>query len=149
MSLGTSVRLLSKLPMFDGVSLDAMRLIAFGSDERRLREGQVLFEVGDVAHGAYLVQSGEMEIYTPSPGGVLGRPNVVGPGAMIGTMSLFIRKERESRAVARNDALLLSIPKRTMERVLREHPEDAIRFDAYFRQNLTNFANAVSGYKAR
>ena len=148
MSLGTAVRLLSKLPMFRGISLDAMRLIAFGGDERRLRDGQVLFEVGDLAHGAYLVISGEIDLYTPEADGYIGKPQRFTSGAMIGSMCLFVRKQRESKAVSVGDTQLLSIPKRTMERVLKEHPEDAKKFEEYFRGNLMSFAKAVSSYTA-
>ena len=149
MSLGTAVRLLSKLPMFEGVSLDAMRLIAFGGDERRLRDGQVLFEIGDLAHGAYLIESGEIEVFTPDNEGNFGPAQRYGSGSMIGTMSLFIRKQRESKAVSVGDTQLLSIPKRTMERVLKEYPQDAKRFEAYFRGNLMSFAKSISSYKVR
>ena len=146
MSLGTAVRLLSKLPMFRDISLDAMRLIAFGGDERRLRDGQVLFEVGDLAHGAYLIINGELDLYTPDADGLMGKPQRFTSGAMIGAMCLFVRKQRESRAVSVGDTQLLSIPKRTMERVLKEYPGDARRFEDYFRANLMSFAKAVSSY---
>ena len=137
------MRLLSQLPLFQGVSLDSLRLIAFGSDERRLRDGQVLYSPGDLAHGAYLIQSGEINLYPVDAYGSLGEPQRLKPGAMIGTMSLFIRKERDGKAVSVGDSLILSIPKRTMERVLEEHPEDAKKFDQYFRNNLVRFAADV------
>lgn len=149
MSLGTYVRLLSRLPLFEGVSLDALRLIAFGSDERRLRDGQVLFDVGDMAHSAYLVLDGEVDLFTPDSDGVMRPPQRLKPGALIGAMALFIRKNRDSKAVSVGDTRLLSIPKRTMERVLREHPEDARRFEAHFRANLTGLAAAVAELSRR
>jgi len=149
MALGTSVRLLSHLPLFEGVSLDALRLIAFGSDERRLRDGQVLFSPGDVAHSAYLIQGGEVDLYARDIDSHLAAPQRLSAGAMLGTMSLFIRKERDAKAVAVGDIQVLSIPKRTMERVLQEHPEDAVKFDAYFRRNLARFAAEVGSMGKR
>ncbi len=121
MALQEDVTLLSALPCFAFFSEEALRLLAFSSDSRILRPGDVLFRSGQPAVGAYLVRTGAvMVVATGEPG-----ETIVGPGGLIGEAGLIAPCEFRFTAVARDASSVLHIPRATVRKVLQEYPDVA------------------------
>jgi CRP/FNR family cyclic AMP-dependent transcriptional regulator len=76
-----------------------------------VRKGAVLFREGDPGDGLFVLLEGELEIVAESAGGqpqVLAR---IGPGGVVGEMSLLEGlAQRSATAVATADARLLRLP---------------------------------------
>ena len=86
--------------------------------------GQTLFEEGDTADAAYLVESGSVEITSGKGDGrrVLA---VLGEGDIVGEMAIIDGLPRSATATALSDSLLTEVSKETLlERV--EHVDDII-----------------------
>jgi CRP-like cAMP-binding protein len=110
------------LALFDE---EALRLIAFSSETRLLRGGDVLFREGDASDGGYYVVSGTLNLVGA------GGEEQHGPGALIGEAALFAETERPATATAHGPSTVRRIPRHLMRRILEEYPDTAVRLRAH------------------
>lgn len=123
MSLDTTIDLLSRVPPMHRLGREALRLIAFSADHRRLRAGDVLFRKGDGSHGAALVLSGSIALDSAGDG---SPASAVAPaGMLIGELALITKTEHPAQAIARENSEVLVISRLLFRRVLTEYPESA------------------------
>lgn len=121
MALDDTIGLIARAPLFGLLERDALRLIAFSAETRRLRAGEVLFLRGDRSDGGYIVTAGELVVSRSD-----AEPGIAaGPGSLIGQTALFVRMNRPSSAVARLASSVLRISPTLMRRVLDEFPGGA------------------------
>lgn len=121
MALDDTIGLLAQAPLFRLLERDALRLIAFSAETRRLRVGGVLFRRGDRSDGGYVVLEGELVVSRDDAESGIS----AGPGSLIGQVALFVRMPRPSSAVARLASSVLRISPTLMKRVLEEFPNGA------------------------
>lgn len=121
MSLDDTLALLSEAELFELVERDALRLMAFAAETRRLRAGEYLFREGERSDGGYVVMSGALAVGKES-----GVAAIAGRGALIGRIALFVRMKRPVSAVARERSEVLRISPTMMKRMLEEFPAAAI-----------------------
>ncbi len=122
MALQEDVALLAALPPFKPFTEEALRLLAFSSDSRILRQGDVLFRAGQMSDGAYLVRTGSlMVVMTGEPG-----ETVVPPGGLVGESGLIVETEFRFTAVAREASSVLHLPRSAVRKVLQEFPDVAL-----------------------
>ncbi len=121
MSLDDDVRRLSGAGPLSALPREALQLLAFSGEKRRLGEGEALFAAGDGADGAFFVLEGEIVLRKD------GAERRVGPGALIGESALLVETARPADAAAASEAVLLNIPRETFRRVLSEFPESALK----------------------
>lgn len=122
MSLDDTLALLSEAELFELVERDALRLMAFAAETRRLRAGEYLFREGERSDGGYVVVSGALAVGREGSEAV----TVAGRGALIGRISLFVRMKRPVSAMARERSEVLRISPTMMKRMLEEFPAAAI-----------------------
>ena len=121
MSLQDDIAMLAEAPLLGLLDRDALRLLAFAADKRRLRQGDVLFRKGDRSDAGYVVTEGEIGLDTAG-----GKPLVVAKkGDLIGSTALFVRGERPATATAREPTVVLRLSVSLMRRVLEEYPQVA------------------------
>lgn len=121
MALDNHIELLSGVALFELVERDALRLMAFAADTRRLREGEYLFREGERSDGGYVVVSGSLATTKAASDTEM----VAGRGALIGRTALFLRIKRPVSAVARERSEVLRISPTLMKRMLEEFPSAA------------------------
>jgi CRP/FNR family transcriptional regulator, cyclic AMP receptor protein len=86
---------------------------------RRFDKGAIIFRKGDVAHEAFLLAEGEIELPELS--------STLSPGALFGELALFTtERARTATAVCRTDILLLSITYDQFEQLYFQNPEFGI-----------------------
>lgn len=81
--------LLSRLPLFSGLTPALLKLLAFTSERRSFAAGDVLFRQGDPTDGAYVVLSGELEAVHIADDGseqLLGR---IAPNEVVGELAVI------------------------------------------------------------
>jgi CRP-like cAMP-binding protein len=135
LSLDGDVRRLSGVRPFNALPREALQLLAFSCEKRRLRAGEQLFATGEPADGAYFVLEGEI---------ILSRGDSerrAGVGALIGETALFTETLRPADATAARDSLLLKVSNATFRRVLSEFPQSAIAI----RREAADRAGALLG----
>jgi CRP-like cAMP-binding protein len=86
-------------------------------------EGEVLFEQGSEPEGLYLVASGGVRIATQDPAG--GEDIVVadlGPGDVVGEISIVLRKPATATVTAAFPTVALELSRERFQEAIRRHP---------------------------
>ncbi|WP_165772301.1 cyclic nucleotide-binding domain-containing protein [Niveispirillum lacus] len=126
-SLVRMLRSLNGIPADHGDPLFADEPIVSERTHKLLRRdtfapGRVIFRRGDVAHGAYLIQTGLVEIWRETADDqvqVLGR---AGPGAVFGEMALLRDANRSANVTAVELTVCEVIQRHRFEELLRTAP---------------------------
>jgi len=110
--------------------LDATHLQALAERlrPRALKRGEVLFREGDGGRELYIVRAGTVLVSKP----VLGRVEQVlarlGPGELLGDMSLFDGEPRSATATAESDAAVLCLDPEGLRLLTEASPRTAAAF---------------------
>ena len=123
MGLDETVDHLARVPPLNRLERDALRLIAFSADLRRLRAGDVLFRKGEASHGAALVLSGSLALDAAGDGSPAAQ--IAGAGSLLGEIALIAKTEHPAQVVARENGEVLMISRLLFRRVLTEYPQSA------------------------
>lgn len=123
MALDDDIAILSQAPLFNLLGRDALRLVAFASETRNLRAGDVLFRKGDRSDGGYVVSRGAIALDANEDGSPAAF--VAGPGSLIGQAALFTRISRPATATAQEASTVIRVTPSLMRRVLEEFPDAA------------------------
>ena len=128
MTLDDDVARLGRTRPFDLLPREALQLIAFSCEKRRLRAGEALFFPGEAADSGYFVHSGAILLTEtgPEPKG----ERRAGAGALIGESALYAPTTRLVNARAAEDAVVIRISRETFRRVLKEFPAGARKIRA-------------------
>ena len=123
MTLEDDVARLARTRPFNLLPREAVQLIAFSCEKRRMGVGDTLFCAGEIADAGYFVHSGVIKLLEDE-----AEPNGarrVGAGALIGESALYAPIARRVAARAAEDAVVMRIPRETFRRVLAEFPAAA------------------------
>jgi CRP-like cAMP-binding protein len=123
MALEDDIAILSRAPLFCLLDRDALRLVAFASETRILRAGDMLFRKGDRSDGGYVVSRGAIGLDASDDGSPAAF--VAGPGSLIGQAALFTRVVRPATASAQEPSTVIRVTPSLMRRVLEEFPDAA------------------------
>lgn len=141
MSLEQDLRNLSRVPLFALLEPDARRLLAFSGETKLLRAGDVLFRKGEQSDGGYVVLSGSIALNAHARSDESEK--IVEPYSLIGEIAVISQTERAVTAVAREPTAVLKISRSLFHRVLKEHPESAVRLRETIASRLKNFTNEL------
>jgi CRP-like cAMP-binding protein len=114
--------LLRGASLFRGVSGPALARLEAASRLRRLARGQMLFNQGDAADAFFLVCSGSIDLGLDSANGRELVINEMRTGDGFGELGLITGQPRSTSAVARQDSVVLAIPRRDFMAVLADEP---------------------------
>ena len=109
--------LLSGLP-----ELLSSRLFA-GSAPYTLVPDQALFSVGDLGNGCYRLKEGLLKIVISSPQGEARIISILGPGAIVGELSMIDRLPRSASVIAVTDFALQFVSRERFDEFAKDHPE--------------------------
>jgi len=115
--------ILSRQPLFRGLSVDELQLIATGSREFRARKHEVLFQKGDMADGMHVLVMGQVKLALPSANGSEKVVHMCGPGSTFGEAVLFLERPYPVSAQATVDSIVLLIAKRTLLEAMDASPQ--------------------------
>jgi CRP-like cAMP-binding protein len=124
-TLDDDVGRLARTRPFHLLPREAVQLIAFSCEKRRLKAGETLFLAGETADFGYFVHSGAIALL--ADGADAKRERRVGAGALIGESALYAPTVRRVAARAAEDAVVMPIARETFRRVLAEFPAGAER----------------------
>jgi CRP/FNR family cyclic AMP-dependent transcriptional regulator len=110
------VRLLT--PLHDG----ALERLAAAAFTRRFAANQILFVGGEPSDHLYVVRSGLLRVLTTSSRGEQLVLSTLGPGDVIGELSLLDRQPRSADVVAAEPSELIAVPADVARSVLESDP---------------------------
>lgn len=142
MALDEDMALLARQPLLGLMERDALRLVAFASESRTLRAGDVLFRAGEPSDGAMLVVSGAVALTSQDDGQPASE--IAGPGALIGEIALFTSVPRAVTAIAREPTQIMRLSRSVMRRVLGESPASADAIAAAIGERLRGFVGELT-----
>ncbi|MGI6856093.1 cyclic nucleotide-binding domain-containing protein [Mesorhizobium sp. 1B3] len=126
MALDDDVRILSGVGLFDGLTQEQLRLLAFGAENMRIPAGRILYREGDQADSAFIVVSGRIELFREIEGGERISVGTAGPDTILGELALIADSNRLTDAVVADDSELLRLSRSLFRRILEEFPEVAV-----------------------
>ncbi len=128
----------ANIPIFEGISSEEMDQIVKYAFIKSFDPGYVLFRenliVGQIM---YVILSGKVELAKKNQTGEDVVFLTLGPGALLGEMSLFEQQKRSASAIVKEYSELLVLPKYNFDRMLQSRPNEAIKI-------LLNFIKILS-----
>ncbi len=116
---------LMQAPLFSALDPEAAAALRAATTVIRLGKGQVLFHEGERGDRLYVVEEGKVKLGTTSSDGRDTLLAVVGPGEMIGELSLFDPGPRTATATALTDTVLRGLGHDALRPWLAGRPEVA------------------------
>jgi CRP-like cAMP-binding protein len=149
MGLREDIALLQGLSIFDGLSDDYLRLLAFGAERRRLERGHVLFREGAAADCAFVVLSGQLTLTRDLPAGKDQPIGDAGPGSILTEIAMISDANRHFTATAADESEVMRISRVLFHRMLQEYPEVAHATEKRLRENFTTLTGALAAATTR
>jgi len=149
LALDDDIRLLSGVPLFQSFTPDQLRLLACGADNMRLAQGQILYEAGARADGAFVVAAGSIGLFREDVEGERILLASIGPGATLGELALIADAVRTTGAVAVEDTELVRLSRRLFHRILQEYPELAAALPNQIAEGLASMVGKIDALAPR
>jgi CRP-like cAMP-binding protein len=144
MALEEDMALLAQVAVFRDMDRDALRLLAFSSERRRLRAGDTLFRKDDISEYSFVVASGAITLIDDDVATA-----IVGPGTLIGELALLSETRRPTTAIAREPTIVLRLSRQMFRRTLEEYPATAARIAADLRRRVSEMSGELAEVKDR
>jgi CRP-like cAMP-binding protein len=145
MTIEDDIAFLERVPILRRLGAGALRILAIGAESYTVEEGQVLFNVGDAADCAYIVQQGSFLLNS----GRLNEPEVVaGVATLLGESALLAETIRPATAMAREPSLVLRISRAMFLKMLESFPDAAQRLRELIATRADQWAREMENVRA-
>src|SRR5215208_3080452 len=119
--------LLARVPVFDELADSDLQRVADVAVPRRFAPGEVVFHEGDDSDTCYIVQGGHARALREHADGRQITLATFGPGDIFGELAMFDDERRSATVEATDDLQVLGILGGDMRRLLRRHPDMAVK----------------------
>jgi CRP-like cAMP-binding protein len=130
------IALLRNVRVFAGLSEEDLSAIAEVSVSRRYEAGEVVFREGDGGDTCYIVRSGLARAVRQHSDGRSITLSHFAAGDIFGELAMFDEEPRSATVDVIEEVEVVAIPGRDMQRLMREHPEIAVKLIAALAQRL-------------
>jgi uncharacterized membrane protein len=117
--------LLATVPLFETLTHEHHLELAEGLEDKRLEQGQAVFQQGDEGGEMYIVVDGGVDILVGSGPSAITVASLFA-GQYFGELSLFDGMPRSATAVATKPTRLLALDRDDLTRFVAAHPEGAL-----------------------
>ena len=125
MALQDDVNLFYMQPALRVFHDEALRFLAFSSEEVMAQAGEVLFRKGDKASGAYLIRNGQLSLVTTDT----TETQELFSGDLVDESALLAEVRYRATGIARAPSNLIFIPRLAVQRVLQEYPDLVVTWE--------------------
>lgn len=142
MTLSDDIAALSAAQIFDELSAEQLRLLAFGAERLQFAAGRTIYHQGERADCGFVVDHGIVELVRD---GARGDPrrHPVGPGTILGQIALITETSWMTSARAKTDTKVLRISRSLFRRMLAEYPETALVIHAQLADDLKRLMERI------
>ena len=116
-----------RVPAFSALAEDDLQRVAEVAVPRRFDAGEVVFREGDDSDTCYVVRSGRARAVREHPDGRSITLSNFGPGDIFGELAMFDDEKRSATVETLEDTEVIAILGGDMRRLLREHPDIAVK----------------------
>jgi CRP/FNR family transcriptional regulator len=118
---------LAQVPVFETLAAPDLARVAEVAVPRRFATGQVIFREGDQSDTCYVVRAGHARAIREHPDGRTIALAHFGPGDIFGELAMFDDERRSATVETLDDVEAVAILGSDMRRLLREHPDLAVK----------------------
>lgn len=122
-----SAQILGVVPVFEALGPAELQRVAGVAVPRRFDSGQVIFREGDRSNTCYVVRTGSARAIREHPDGRTISLAHFGPGDIFGELAMFDDERRSATVEVIEPLEVLAISGIDMRRLMREHPEIAVK----------------------
>src|SRR5262245_5550615 len=120
MAIEDDISFLERVPTLNALGRQALRILAIGAETRYVHGGEVLFNSGEEADSAFVIQEGRFNLSSDHV-----RVITVGPYTLLGEVALFTETTRPITATALEPSTVLRIPRPLFIKMLDSFPDAA------------------------
>ncbi len=147
MKFEAEVSALQRTPMFQGVDVSRLRLLAFMGEDRSFKDGEYVVRQGEMSDNAYLILSGSADVIVEF-GGAASTVASLGESEVFGEMAMLCETPRTASVRASGDLRTLCFEREGMLRLLREFPEMAIEMSRSLAHRLERTTSELARVRA-
>jgi CRP-like cAMP-binding protein len=125
MALNVEANTLQQIPMFSGIDVGKLKLLAFAGQRIACNQGEVIFRQDEASDAVYIVLEGEVDIFRERAEGKI-RLARLGPGQLIGEIGVLCDRTRTATVEAATGLQVLRIEKAVFLDFVHELPQLAI-----------------------
>lgn len=133
---GDTVALLHHVPVFEALGDEDLVRVADVAVRRSLHPGEVVFREGDQSDTCYIVRTGRTRAVREHPDGRSITLANFGPGDIFGELAMFDDERRSATVETLEDTEVIAILGVDMRRLLRRHPDIAVKLIASLGRRL-------------
>jgi CRP/FNR family transcriptional regulator, cyclic AMP receptor protein len=122
-----TIALLHSVPVFSSLADDDLAEVAAVTVPRSFAAGEIVFREGDRSDTCYVVRLGRVRAVREHTDGRIITLATFGPGDFFGELAMFEDERRSATIEALEDTEAAAILGNDMRRLLREHPEIAVK----------------------
>jgi CRP/FNR family transcriptional regulator, cyclic AMP receptor protein len=130
------ISLLNGVPAFSVLGEEALIQVVDVTVPRTFGTGEVVFREGDSGDTCYVVRTGQARAVREHSDGRSITLATFGPGEIFGELSMFDEERRSATIEAVEDTEAMAILGSDMRRILREHPDIAVKMLAGLSRRL-------------
>src|SRR6266508_120479 len=123
MAIEDDIAFYERVPTLGLLGRPALRILAIGAERRYVHGGEVLFNAGEEADGAYVIQEGAFSLSSPISED--GEGVTVWVGTLLGELALLTETKRPVTAPALEPSTVLRIPRSLFLKMLEGFPDAA------------------------
>jgi CRP-like cAMP-binding protein len=142
MTIEDDIAFLEGIPFLRRLGKPALRILAIGAESYRVESGEVLFNAGESADGAYVVQHGSFLLEPARSPAV-----IAGPGSLLGESALLAETERPATATAREHAVVMRISRAMFLKMLEGYPDAAARLRDVIAARASEWAREIENVR--
>ena len=148
MTLTDDIRVLSAAKLFEQLSDEQLRLLAFGAERLRFDIGRTLYRQDERAECGYVVAQGNVAL-TRRNGGDETVVKSIGPGGILGQLALITETRWTTGAYAETETEVLRINRSLFRRMLSEYPDTALAIHAQLSADLKTLVDDIASVENR
>lgn len=137
MSLNKAVEAMSETPIFAGIDPKRLRLLAFMSENRTYRAGELLFDQGEEGDSAFVILDGAASVLI-NINGEKTEVAEIGSKQVFGEMAVLCDIPRTAAIGAKTDLEVLRIDREAFLKLLQEFPEVSLQVMRFLASRLEN-----------
>ena len=147
MPLEDDIEFLENVPTLALLGRPALRILAIGTETKKVPSGAVLFYSGDLADCGYVVQEGSFMLEDDRPG--KHEEAHVGPGTLLGDLALITDTVRTETATAQEPSIVIRIPRSLFLKMLEGYPEAARSLRDAMAERLDAWTRDLDGVRTK
>ena len=143
-----NIDFLKRVSWFEDLDKSSLEAIANAAVEQSYQPGQFIMRQGDTGVGAFIIRSGKVEVLQERDGKEVTLATL-GPGDVVGEMSLLDEFPRSASVRAKEPTTALGIQRWHFRGILQSHPQLAVALLPILSRRIRNAEGTLPTAAAR